>query len=91
MNSQAVLCEKMNRSPTLGLFHGIYALGALLAAVLCGGLLSLGMSVLEEVEIICAIMLLPTIIFRYWLFSRAEEQLIIQSEALFLGNPTKGF
>jgi hypothetical protein len=90
MNSQAVLCEKMNRSPTLGLFHGIFACGALVSALLCGVLLSFGASVLEEIGIICSIMLLPTILFRYWLFSSAEEQLILQSEALFIRNSTRG-
>ena len=90
MNSQAVLCEKMNRSPTLGLFHGIFACGALVSAILCGVLLSFGASVLEEIGIICSIMLLPTILFRYWLFSSAEEQLILQSEALFIRNSTRG-
>eukprot|EP00597_Dinobryon_sp_UTEXLB2267_P002600 CAMPEP_0170063812 /NCGR_PEP_ID=MMETSP0019_2-20121128/4539_1 /TAXON_ID=98059 /ORGANISM="Dinobryon sp., Strain UTEXLB2267" /LENGTH=494 /DNA_ID=CAMNT_0010270335 /DNA_START=81 /DNA_END=1568 /DNA_ORIENTATION=+ len=86
MNSQAVLCEKMNRSPTLGLFHGIYAMGALVGAICCGTLLDINFSILEEIALFCIAMIIPTIIMSCWLFGMKEELLILQqSEALIGG------
>jgi predicted MFS family arabinose efflux permease len=84
MNSQAVLCEKLNRTPTLGLFHGLYAIGALIGAVVCGTMIDLGLSVLEEIVIFSCAMILPSVVFSCWLFSAQEEQLITRQTESFI-------
>jgi len=79
----------MNRSPTLGLFHGIYAVGALVGAICCGALIDINLSILEEIALFCIANVVPTITMSCWLFSMKEELLILQqSEALIGGVPS---
>lgn len=76
MNSQAVLCEKMIRSRSLGLFHSIFAVGGLIGAFLGGALLQRGFTIFENITLVCIILLLPQIFLSCWLFSHQEENLI---------------
>jgi MFS family permease len=82
MNNQAVVCEKMIRTPTLGLFHAVYAMGGLSGALIGGVLLEKDISVFEEVVIFCLLMIVPQIFFSCWLFTHQEEKLINQTALL---------
>lgn len=83
MNNQAVLCEKMIRLPTLGFFHGIYAVGGLCGALLGGALLeTTDMTVFAEVLCFYTLIVLPQLCFSCWLLSAQEERLINQTAAL---------
>jgi MFS family permease len=77
MNGQAVLCEKMTRLPTLGLFHCVYSLGSFAGAVLGGLLMELPhMTVMKQVVIFGVIFIGPTILLSAWLYSSQEEKLL---------------
>ena len=83
MNGQAVLCEKMNRTPTLGLFHSFYSIGGIAGALYGGMMLQVGQSLINELLILGGILLIPSLLFKFWLFSFDEEKLIhSQTEAL---------
>jgi MFS family permease len=86
MNNQAVLCEKMTRVPTLGLFHAVYAIGGLSGALIGGALLEQNISVFREVIFFCILMVIPEIVFSCWLFSQQEERLIQQIALLSESN-----
>ncbi len=79
MNGQAVLCEKMTRLPTLGLFHSVYALGGLVGAFIGGVLIQRGLNVFGEIFTICAVLLVPQVFFSCWLYSQQEERLFLGS------------
>ena len=79
MNGQAVLCEKITRTPILGMFHSIASIGTVVGALVGGAIMQQGISVLHEVAFICFILILPEFIFSCWLFSFQEEKLINQS------------
>eukprot|EP01038_Epipyxis_sp_PR26KG_P006331 gene6331-8717_t len=76
MNAQAVICEKMTRTPTLGLFHAMYAIGGICGALICGAMLQAQITPLYEVCIMSLIFFFPSCTFYYWLFSYKEEKFI---------------
>jgi MFS family permease len=76
MNAQAVVCEKMTRISTLGLFHSLFAIGGLIGALFGGGLLDLGHSVLQITILFSLLMLFPQLFLSWWLYSLQEEKLI---------------
>jgi MFS family permease len=79
MNSQAVLCEKMTRLPTLGLFHSVYAIGGLVGALIGGVLIQRGLNVFGEIFTVCGVLLVPQVFFSCWLYSQQEERLFSAS------------
>eukprot|EP01039_Chlorochromonas_danica_P000563 gene564-605_t len=82
MNNQAVLCEKMIRTPSLGLFHAIYAMGGLCGTLFGGALIQHNLSVLEEIFFFLLVIVIPQLFFSCWLFSQQEEKLIKQTTFL---------
>jgi MFS family permease len=76
MNAQAVVCEKMTRISTLGLFHSLFAIGGLVGALSGGFLLDLGHSVLQITILLSLLMLFPQLFLSWWLYSLQEEKLI---------------
>jgi MFS family permease len=91
MNTQAVLCEKMTRLPTLGLFHSVYALGGLFGALLSGFLVQRGLTVFGEVLSVVAVLFVPQILFSCWLYTQQEERLYSQSSVQFLSPFQHGY
>ena len=75
-NGQAVLCEKMTRAPTLGLFHAIYSIGALSGALIGGVIMEHKQSVLREAVLFGVVLMFPGILLSYWLYSPQEERLL---------------
>lgn len=79
VNGQAVTCEKMTRAPTIGLFHCVYSFGAFVGAMIGGLLMELeDCTVLKEVLIFGAILLVPGVLFSAWLYSHQEEKLLAE-------------
>jgi MFS family permease len=79
VNGQAVTCEKMTRTPTIGLFHCIYSFGAFVGAIIGGLLMEQNeSSVLKEVVIFGLILLLPGVLLSSWLYSFQEEKLLTE-------------
>lgn len=76
MNCQAVLCEKMTRTPTLGLFHSMIAIGGLCGALIGGALIELGFCVLTELAILSIVQVPFVILLSCWLYSYQEEKLL---------------
>lgn len=76
VNCQGVLCEKMTRTPTLGLFHCLASFGSLVGALTAGALLQIGFSVLGELIIVSIIQIPFVLILSCWLYSYQEERLI---------------
>jgi MFS family permease len=79
MNTQAVVCEKMTRTSTLGMFHSIMAIGGLVGALYGGFLLSKGSSVLQITVLLSLLLLFPQLFLSWWLYSPQEEKLIDQN------------
>lgn len=76
MNCQAVLCEKLTRTPTLGLFHSMIAIGGLCGALIGGALMQSGFSVLAELVMLSIVQLPFVILLSCWLYSYQEEKLL---------------
>lgn len=79
MNAQAVVCEKMTRSSTLGLFHSIMAIGGLLGALFAGFLIEQNYSVLQVTIFLSLLLLFPQLFLSWWLYTIQEEKLIDQN------------
>lgn len=90
-NCQAVLCEKMTRTPTLGLFHSMIALGSLVGALVGGGMMELGFDVLSEVIIVSIIQLPFVLLLSCWLYSYQEEKLISNNGLLNFDSNAFGY
>ncbi len=73
MNSQAVLLELAINQPILGHFHAVYAIGGLLGAIIGGIFFSLNFSLLLEFIIFSSMIIIPDIIFYFYLFTHYEE------------------
>lgn len=78
-NGQAVICEKMTRAPTVGLFHAIYSFGAFTGAILGGIVMEQeGATVLKEVVLFGLTLFLPGMLLSPWLYSYQEERLLME-------------
>jgi len=77
MNSQAVLLEKVVEKPIVGYFHAIYAVGALVGAMVGGVFMENNITILEEFIIIGVVVLIPDCYFSTLIYSFHEEQIII--------------
>ena len=74
INGQAVLFEKSTGHPHLGLFTSIFAVGNLIGALSGGAMIGpLHLSLFLQGLIISGALLVPSIIFSFFLFSFAEE------------------
>lgn len=79
--SQGVLLEKDNQQLWLGTLQAFYGLGGGLGALVSGGLLDSGISLVAEVAIFTFIVWLILFINFFWLYS-AEEERYIQNKAI---------
>jgi MFS family permease len=74
INGQAVLFEKSTGHPHLGLFTSIFAVGNLVGALAGGAMIGpLELSLLVQCVIISGALLIPSMIFSFFLFSFVEE------------------
>lgn len=74
INGQAVLFEKSTGHPHLGLFTSIFAVGNLVGALTGGAMIGpLNLSLLVQCMILSGALLIPSIIFSFFLFPFAEE------------------
>lgn len=78
VNGQAVLCEKITKEPTLGLFHCVYSIGSFTGAIVGGVFMSQPhSSVLKEVIFFGLVLLLPGLLLSQWLYSPQEERQLV--------------
>jgi MFS family permease len=73
MNTQAVLLELSIKKPILGHFHAVYAIGGLTGALLGGALFEAGLSLFWEFFIFSITIIIPDIVFGFFLYSFDDE------------------
>lgn len=84
VNSQAMLCEKFSGRSTIGFFHAFYSGGALVGVLFGGALVQAEIAPLLIFSSFTMITFLPTVLFKYWLFSYEEEKSIEGREKLMM-------
>jgi MFS family permease len=73
MNTQAVLLELSIKKPILGHFHAVYAIGGLTGALLGGALFEAGLSLFWEFFIFSITIIIPDIVFGFFLYTFDDE------------------
>jgi MFS family permease len=84
MNTQAVLLELATNSHTLGHFHAVFAIGCVIGALIGGALYDLGFSIFYEFIIFSGPLLIPDIVFYFYLYDFIEEHTINSAAAASL-------
>jgi MFS family permease len=81
MNTQAVLLELAIDKPILGHFHAVYAIGCVIGGLIGGTLFEFNLSLFIEYIGFSVVVLIPNVIFSFFLFTFHEEITINQHHA----------